>query len=68
MHMTHVCFYVCCRVCVGACGNVGSVMAVVEDSVFFAILKLSIVIPIPNLAKILRWALHIGQFHFSAQQ
>ena len=34
MYMTHVCFYVCCSDCVGVCGNVCCVAAVVKDSVF----------------------------------
>ena len=33
MYMAHVCFYICCSDCVGVCGNVGYVSAVVEDSV-----------------------------------
>ena len=32
MYMTHVCFYVCCSDCVGVCGNVCCVAAVVNDS------------------------------------
>ena len=32
MYMTHVCFYVCCNDCVGVCGNVCCVAAVVKDS------------------------------------
>ena len=32
MYMTHVCFYVCCSDCVGVCGNVSCVAAVVKDS------------------------------------
>ena len=31
----HVCFYVCCSDCVGVCGNVCCVAAVVKDSGFF---------------------------------
>ena len=34
MYMAHVCFYVCCSDCVGVCGNVCCVAAVVKDSVF----------------------------------
>ena len=34
MYMTHVCFYVCCSDCVGVCGNVCCVAAVVKNSVF----------------------------------
>ena len=33
MYMAHICFYVCCD-CVGVCGNVCCVAAVVKDSVF----------------------------------
>ena len=33
-YMAHVCFYVCCSDCVGVCGNVCCVAAVVKDSVF----------------------------------
>ena len=29
MYMAHVCFYVCCRDCVGVCGNLCCVAAVV---------------------------------------
>ena len=31
------CFYVCCRDCVGVCGNVCCVAAVVKNSVFFCL-------------------------------
>ena len=34
MCMAHVCFYVGCRDCVGVCGNICCVAAVVENSVF----------------------------------
>ena len=34
MYMAHVCFYVGCNDCVGVCGNVCCVTAVVKDSVF----------------------------------
>ena len=34
MYIAHVCFYVCCSDCVGVCGNVCCVVAVVKDSVF----------------------------------
>ena len=35
------CFYVCCGDCVGVCGNVFCVAAVVKDSVFtLGVLKL----------------------------
>ena len=33
----HICFYVCCSDCVGVCGNVCCVAAVVENSVFFSL-------------------------------
>ena len=40
MYMTHVCFYLCCGNCVGVCGNVCCVAAVVKDSGFsLAVLK-----------------------------
>ena len=32
-----VCFYVCCGDCVGGCGNVCCVEAIVKDSVFLAL-------------------------------
>ena len=34
MYMAHVCFYVFCSDCVGFCGNVCCLAAVVEDSIF----------------------------------
>ena len=34
MYMAHVCFYVCCSDCVGVCGNVCCVTAIVENGVF----------------------------------
>ena len=34
-YMAHVCFYVCCSDCVGVCGNVCCVAAVVKNSVVF---------------------------------
>ena len=34
MSMAHVCFYVCCSGCVGVCGNMCCIAAVVEDSGF----------------------------------
>ena len=37
MYMAHVCFYVCCSECVGVCGNVCFVAAVVKNSVFFSL-------------------------------
>ena len=36
MYVAHVCFYVCCD-CVGVCGNVCCVAAVVKDIVFFSL-------------------------------
>ena len=39
MYMAHVCFYVCCSDCVGACGNVCCVAAVVKNSGFFLALE-----------------------------
>ena len=35
MYMAHVCFYVCCSDCVGVCGNVCCVAAIVKNSVFY---------------------------------
>ena len=35
VYMAHVCFYVCCSDCVGVCGNVCCVAAVVKNSGFF---------------------------------
>ena len=32
MYMAQVCFYVCCSDCVGVCGNVCCVAAVVKNS------------------------------------
>ena len=34
MYMAQVCFYACCSDCVGVCGNVCCVAAVVKNSVF----------------------------------
>ena len=34
MYMAHVCFYVCGSDCVGVCGNVCCVAAVVKNSIF----------------------------------
>ena len=34
MYMDHVCFYVCCSDCVGVCGNVCCVAAVVKNNGF----------------------------------
>ena len=34
VYMANVCFYVGCSDCVGVCGNICCVVAVVEDSVF----------------------------------
>ena len=40
MYMAHVCFYVCSSDCVGVCGNICCVAAVVKDSFFcFGVLK-----------------------------
>ena len=39
VYMAHVCFYVCCSDCVGVCGNVCCVAAVVKNSVFFFALE-----------------------------
>ena len=36
VYMAHV-FYVCCSDCVGVCGNVCCVAAVVKNSVFLAL-------------------------------
>ena len=33
MYMAHVCFIVCCSDCVGVCGNVCCVAAVIKNSV-----------------------------------
>ena len=33
MYMAHVCFYVCCSDCVGVCGKICCVSAVVKDGV-----------------------------------
>ena len=35
--MAHVCFYVCCSDCVGVCGNVCCVAAVVKNSGFLSL-------------------------------
>ena len=35
MYMAHVCFYLCCSDCVGVCGNVCCVAAVVKNSGVF---------------------------------
>ena len=37
MYIAHVCFYVWCNNCVGVCGNVCCVWAVVKDSVLLAL-------------------------------
>ena len=37
MYMAHVCFYVCCSDCVGVCGNVCCVAAVVINSGFLSL-------------------------------
>ena len=37
MYIAHVCFYVSCSDCVGVCGNVCCVAAIVKDIVFLAL-------------------------------
>ena len=37
MYMAHVCLYVCCSDCVGVCGNVCCVAAIVKNSVVLAL-------------------------------
>ena len=37
MYMAHVCFYAHCSDCVGVCGNVCCVSAVVKNSLFYSI-------------------------------
>ena len=37
MYMALVCFYVCCSDCVGVCGNVCCVAAVVKNRCFFSL-------------------------------
>ena len=37
VYMAHICFYVCCGDCVGVCGKVRCVEAVVKDTVFLAL-------------------------------
>ena len=37
MYMAHVCFYVCCSDCVGVCGNVCCVVAIVTDHGFLSL-------------------------------
>ena len=37
MYMAQVCFHVCCSDCVGVCGNVCCVAAVVKNSCFFSL-------------------------------
>ena len=37
VYMAHVCFYVCCSDCVGVCGNVCCVAAIVKNSGFFCL-------------------------------
>ena len=39
MYMAHVCFYVCCSDCVGVCGNVCCIAAVVKNIYFFKALE-----------------------------
>ena len=45
VYMAHVCFYVCCSDCVGVCGNVCCVAAVVKNSgVFFGFFFVVVVV------------------------
>ena len=44
MNMEHVCFYVCCGDCVGVCGKVCCVAAVVENSFFLILVVLKYVV------------------------
>ena len=37
MYVYGACFYVCCGDCVGVCGNVSCVPAVIKDSVVLAL-------------------------------
>ena len=37
MYMAHVYFHVCCSDCVGVCGNVYCVVALIQNSVFKAL-------------------------------
>ena len=37
MYMAHVCFYTCCSDCVGVCGNVCCVAAVVKNTGFLSL-------------------------------
>ena len=37
MYMAHVCFYVCCSDCVGVCGKVCCVAAIVKNNLFFSL-------------------------------
>ena len=37
MYVAHVCIYVCCSECVGVCGKVCCVAAVVRNSVFYSL-------------------------------
>ena len=39
IYMAHVCVYVCCSDCVGVCGNVYCVAAVVKNNEFFLALE-----------------------------
>ena len=36
MYMAQVCFYVCCIDCVGVCGNICCVAAIVKNSIFLS--------------------------------
>ena len=40
IYMAQVCFYVCCSDCMGVCGNVCCVAAIVKYSVFFSLAML----------------------------
>ena len=44
MYMAHVYFYVCCSDCVGVCGNVCCVAAVVKNSRFLSLGVLKIIL------------------------
>ena len=48
IYLAHVCFYVYCSDCVGVCGNVCCVAAVVEDSAFFSLGVLKYVVCLCN--------------------
>ena len=46
VYMAHVCFYVCCSDCVGVCGNVCCVAAVVKNSGFLSLGVLKYVVSV----------------------